>query len=241
MKLFCLAHAGGSAQRLARVLGTHLPDAETVPLVLAGRGVRANEPAYEGWQDATHDLASRLAGSLDGSAGGGTYGIVGHSFGALLGHELAHRMRELGQPQPGLLVVAGRNPPHLPPGPSPLRAGGMSDEDLFAALVAIGGASPRAAGPLTYRTFLPPLRNDLRMALGYKPPAERAPLGCRMVVLYGREDPLTSGTLMPQWGRYTSGRFELHAFQGDHFFVVNNAREVAPVISQSVSFRAQAA
>jgi medium-chain acyl-[acyl-carrier-protein] hydrolase len=227
MKLFCLAHAGGSAPRLARAVGSRIRGVETVPLELAGRGTRWQEPGYAGWPDATRDLCERVAERLDGRP----YGLLGHSVGALLAYELAQRMREIGAVRPEILVVAARNPPHLPPEVPP-RVTDLSDEDLFATLVSLGGVSPRAAGPLTYRTFLPALRSDLRLAHHYAPRIDRQPLDTPLLVLYGKQDQLTSGVLMPQWGRYTAAGFEVRAFHGDHFFVLSNASDVAPIIGQ---------
>lgn len=237
MKLFCLAHAGGSAPRLARAIGSRLDidsGIHAVPLELSGRGGRWDEPQYRGWPDAVHDLTERVLRQLDGAA----YALLGHSVGALLAYELGQRLRELGLPQPRFLVVAGRNPPHLPPD-VPSRVTDLPDEELFATLVSLGGVSPRAAGPLTYRTFLPALRSDLRLAHTYVPRVDRPRLQTEMLVLYGRQDRLTSGSVMAQWSRYTAGRFELQAFSGDHFFVLSRAAEVSPVIEQLVTVSAR--
>src|SRR5262245_23414340 len=105
MKLFCLPYAGGSAHRLAATLGPHLAGAGTVALELPGRGARWRENPYADWEAATDDLLPRLAGELDGTG----YGLLGHSFGALLGYELAQRMAAAGAP-PSFLAVSGRTP-----------------------------------------------------------------------------------------------------------------------------------
>lgn len=216
MRLFCLPHAGGSAVRMARVLGPRLADEgiDAVPVELPGRGARWREPAYPGWPAAVRDLTDRVERELDERP----YGILGHSVGALLAYEVAQRLRDRGARDPLLLAVAARNPPHLPPSAVSVHAADQTDEELFAALVALGGASPRAAGPLTYRAFLPVLRADLALARRYVPRVDRPPLDCPVLALSGRDDPLTTAAAMASWRGYGTGA-ALHTVAGGHFFV----------------------
>ena len=65
-------------------------DAVTVPLELPGRGDRRHEQPYRSWQEATTDLADRVAEAV---ADGGEYALLGHSLGAALAYEIAHRLR----------------------------------------------------------------------------------------------------------------------------------------------------
>jgi len=237
MKLFCLPHAGGSAVRIARAFGAGPGGLEPVPLELPGRGERWREPVYVDWSAATYDLAQRLVAELDHTG----YALFGHSFGALLAYEVAVWLRDIGAPPPSVLVVSGRNPPHLSPEATPFRAGEMSDEELFAALVALGGAARAAAGPLTYRTFLPALREDLRLVRRYAATAGRRPLDVPLLVLYGRQDPLTAAAVMGQWSRYTSAGCQVHPFAGGHFFMLEQAAQVAAVIGRGAAVPALAA
>lgn len=223
MRLYCLPHAGGSARRLARTIGSRIAGVTTVPLELPGRGTRWREPGYARWDDAIDDLTRRLTADLDG----GAYGLLGHSLGALLAYEVALRM---GDTAPELLVVSGRNPPHLPPRAELRRAATLSDEELFGVLVTLGGVSPKAAGELTYRTFLSTLRDDLRLASTYRPLGGRAPLRSPLLVVYGKDDQLTSAALMHEWRGYTSARCVVYPCRGGHFFLLSEPDEVARVI-----------
>ncbi|HKN97418.1 MAG TPA: alpha/beta fold hydrolase [Pseudonocardiaceae bacterium] len=224
MRLFCLPPAGGSGRALAAALSGV---ADTVPLELPGRGARWQEQPYRSWDEATTDLAGRLARAV---AGGGEYALLGHSLGAVLAYEIAHRLRAR---PPAVLVVVARNPPHRPPERTALHDEGASDRELFDAVVALGGASPRAAGPLTYRTFLPVLRADLRLAAGYRP--SPPPVASRLVVLYAGQDALTSAESMPGWADYTTGCVHLHEVPGDHFFVMREDPAVRSLIAGSLA------
>jgi surfactin synthase thioesterase subunit len=235
MKLFCLPHAGGSARRIAAALGPYLDGAEPVPLELPGRGERWREPAYLDWTRATRDLAWRLQNTLDDVH----YGLYGHSLGALLAYELTHHLhqqRGLHElPPPALLVVSGRNPPHLRPEVAMPHTSGTSDEELFATLVRLGGISASAAGPLTYRAFLPALRDDLRLARRYSPDPDRPPLPVPLLVMYGRDDPLTSPAAASGWCRYSSIGCTVREFPGDHFFPLHHPADVGAVVGPQLA------
>ncbi|MEK8107754.1 MFS transporter [Micromonospora sp. M12] len=187
----------------------------------AGPGARWREPSCRDWPELLDDLTGRIADELDGTP----YGLFGHSLGALVGYELAHRLRCAGD-APDLLVLAGRNPPWMPPGPALRHAAELSDQELFARLVALGGADARSAGPLTYRTFLPTLRADLRLAHSYRPGSPRPRLASPVVVLHGGDDPLTSPQALAGGPRSPP---ELPAARGPggHFFPLERPAEVA--------------
>ncbi|HEY1571230.1 MAG TPA: alpha/beta fold hydrolase [Pseudonocardiaceae bacterium] len=225
MRLLCLPPAGGSGRALAAALRGV---ADTVPLELPGRGTRRHEQPHRSWQEATTDLADRVAEAV---ADGGEYALLGHSLGAALAYEIAHRLRATAPP--AALVVIARNPPHRPPERTALHDEGASDRELFDAVVALGGVSPRAAGPLTYRTFLPVLRADLRLAADYRP--SPPPVSSRLVVLHATGDALTSAASMPGWAAYTTGCLHLHEVPGDHFFVMRGDPAVGSLIAESLA------
>ncbi|WDZ83825.1 thioesterase II family protein [Micromonospora cathayae] len=231
MRLFCLPHAGGSAGTYRRLLGNRVAGVRVTALEPAGRGTRSHEPPYRTMRDTADDLGDRAADVLAADDQDG-YALLGHSLGALLALEVAHRLTRLGRPAPRLLVVSGRNPPHLAPEATDLHRTDLSDEDLFARLVAIGGATARASGPLIYRTFMPVLRADLVLAGSYRAPAGRHPLDCPLLVLYGRGDPLTSVAALRQWRDYTSGPYRFRSLSGGHFFPMERPGDFAAVVEE---------
>jgi surfactin synthase thioesterase subunit len=224
MRVFCLPPAGGSGRALAAAL---CDVGDTVPLELPGRGARWQERPYRSWDQAVTDLADRLGAEV---GDGGEYALLGHSLGAVLGYEIAHRLRAR---PPAALVVVARNPPHRPPERTTLHNTAASDEELFQAVVALGGASPRAAGPLTYRTFLPVLRADLRLAADYRPTPPS--VSSRLVVLHATDDALTSAESMPDWAAYTTGCTHLYEVPGDHFFVLRRDPALAALIADALA------
>jgi surfactin synthase thioesterase subunit len=231
MRVVCLAHAGGHARPMARLLAGH-DGLHPVPVDRRGTASRWAQPHYRDWPDAVGDLLQQVTDAR----GSGPYALFGHSFGALLAHELAHHLQQAGDP-PELLVLSGRNPPHLPSAATAWRPAELTDEQLFDRLVAIGGADPRAAGALTYQTFLPGLRADLTLAATYRPAPGRPPLTARMLVLYGTGDPLTQAHHLPEWGRYTTAGCTVVPFAGGHFFLSERRAEVAALVQREAAGR----
>jgi pyochelin biosynthesis protein PchC len=226
MKIFTLAHAGGSARGYRRLFGD-APGFAIQPLEMAGRGTRWREQPLLTIPAVARDLLPTL---------GGDFVLFGHSLGALVAYELA-RQAQLSGRRPRLLVVSGRNPPHRPPDTSQLSQPGLSDAELFANLVKLGGAVARGAGPLTYETFLPTLRADLLLAGDYLPLQTGPLLTCPVLVLSGADDPLTTDSDLEQWRRYTSGPCAVRSFPGGHFFLEDHAAQILAAIGSMLEVR----
>lgn len=209
LTLFCLAHAGGSALPYTR--WTDLPPGVRIePLELPGHGSRLREPLRQTMDDLVAELLPRLR------AVEGPFALFGHSFGALLGYEVARRLERSGQ-RPAALLVAGRNGPTRPLSHRPIHA---LPEDAFLRGLRRFGGLPEALldQPELLRMYLPVLRCDLRIVETYTRSAG-PPLTAPVVALAGRRDVLTDAPGMLAWERETLGTFDLSLLPGGHFFL----------------------
>ena len=105
--LFCFAHAGAGASVYRPWTG--MAPFRVAPVQYPGREERLGE-------DPVPDI-SRLAALAETevlSKAGGRYALFGHSMGAMVAYELAHRLKGKPVPQPAALFVSGRQPPHHP-------------------------------------------------------------------------------------------------------------------------------
>lgn len=211
LRLYCLAHAGGSALPYARWARWLPPTVRIEPLELPGHGSRLREPPRQRLADLLPELQRTVE-----AAGPAPFALFGHSFGALLGHALARRLEGSGTP-PVALLVAGRNGPTRPLSHRPIHQ--LPHETFVAGLRRFGGL-PEALWeqPELLRMYLPALRADLRMVETYTRPPGPA-LQVPISAFSGRQDVLTDPAGMVAWARETTGTFGLALLPGGHFFL----------------------
>ena len=212
LRLFCVPHAGGSARVFHGWHRYAPPGIEVVPPDPAGSGARAGVPAARSVREAAGDFAT----TVRALAGPMPYVLLGHSMGSLIAYEMAASGAAEDLPEPALVVVSGRNPPHCQPGWT-RRVLRLSDDGLLAELRSLGSVPSGLSPSIAARFFLPDLRADLRMALGYVSGERPRRTAAPMLVLAGRQDPLVDGTRLAEWGRHTDGGHTVVRHDGGHF------------------------
>ena len=211
VRLFCLPPAGGAAS-FYRDWGDALPPGvEVCPVQLPGRETRLRERPYTRLDPLLEGLVGALAPYLDRP-----FAIFGHSMGALVGFELARRLRAGAAPEPLLLVVSGHSAPHLPLGHAPLHA--LPTAQLVEAVRDLNGTPEEVLGNSELRELvLPAIRADFEVCETYVH-QPHPPLSCRVVAFGGTGDPLVSRTQLAGWRQHTNGPFAMTMLPGDHFF-----------------------
>jgi medium-chain acyl-[acyl-carrier-protein] hydrolase len=149
------------------------------------------------------------------------FAFFGHSMGALVAFETARRLRDQGN-GPQALFLSAREAPHLSKGREPLES--LPDDEFIDAMDRIYGGVPAILREdFEFRDiYLPPLRADVTAVSHYRL-IEGIPLDCPIHVLGGLSDRSVSRESLNAWDRHTAGRFGVHLFPGDHFYV-NTAR-----------------
>jgi surfactin synthase thioesterase subunit len=211
-QLFCLPHAGGSAV-MYHAWRSRLADAALVrPVDLPGHGSRRREPLVADIGALTRTLADELAAGIEGP-----YALFGHSFGAVVAFELAHRLSALAGP-PVALIVSGRNSPRTPHVLPPLHD--APPAELLSGLRTLEGNLPAIEdSPELLSLFLPPLRADLRMTETYRRPAELPPLACPVHVFAGDLDPAVDAPGLAAWAAETTGPCRVTTVRGGHMML----------------------
>ena len=203
--LFCLAHAGGSAQsfRPWRDDGLAL-GLDVAPVELPGHGRRLLEPPH----DCVASLVATLAPLLATYRGGRAFALFGHSMGAVLAYALARA-----EPPAALFVSAA-----CAPGQPVLAGVDTADDDAQRALLRRLSATPQDIldGELM-ELILPTFRADLRLMEDVATLGLQA-LECPIRTYGGTQDPLVSAADLAAWRALTHGLFSSRTFAGGHFF-----------------------
>ncbi|MFG2040385.1 thioesterase II family protein [Dactylosporangium sp. NPDC048998] len=213
LRLFCFPHAGGGSrfynlwrQRLAPQV------VEVCAIVLPGRDGRLLEPPYTRMEPLVSDLVEALRPHLDRP-----FAFFGHSLGAAVAYETAHRLRQLGLPQPRCLFASGRRAPHSPVPPPFTHQ--LSDADLVSEVLSLNGLPEKALRrPRALEAILPSLRADYQINDTYLPSAGLR-LAFPVYAYAGDDDPLALPVDVAGWRLTTTGAFRVRVFPGDHFYL----------------------
>ncbi len=223
LRLFCFAYAGGSAlifRSWQAVLG---PKIEVCAIQLPGRGTRMMEPLYNDMQELVPVIAKVIA-----SQNNMPFAFFGHSLGALLSFEVARYCQLQHLPQPVHLIASGSSAPQNRTRSKNLHL--MSNEELIKELGKFNGTPPEvlAHGALM-ELACPIIRADFSLVENwqYRPmPLLSLPL----TVFAGWEDDRVNEDQVNDWKKETTGAFNVKWFEGGHFFINTEAREVQTAV-----------
>ncbi|WP_187434297.1 thioesterase II family protein [Paenibacillus methanolicus] len=221
--LFCFPYAGGAAAEFLKWQAYAHDSITIVPVDLAGKGSRKQEPFCSTMEEAVADAYTTVTARLDGQP----YAIFGHSMGAILAFELARRIRQQSAyPSPDHLFVSGRNPPHVPRRAEAKVVHELDDDAFIEEITQFGGIpEDLLAHRKLLRLFVPILRKEYEVSERYVFRPNDTMLDCDISVLYGTEDH-SLPEIMSQWQRHTTGRIAMQAYEGGHFFIHEHGEQV---------------
>jgi len=227
LRLFCFPHAGGGAS-IFRSWQKHLPpEIEVVPVQLPGREDRICEPAFTELAPLVATLADVLLPALDIP-----FAFYGHSFGALLGFELARYLYRTWRKTPVHLFVGASIAPQLL---NPFEFGNhSSDSALIKLLHEFGTPAEVLENQQLMAAFLPTIKADFAALNSYVySPSE--PLDCPIAAFGGLQDTRVSRKSSAAWYEQTKSSFSLQMFPGKHLFLDSNRQLILPIIHQQLS------
>jgi surfactin synthase thioesterase subunit len=228
-KLVCLPYAGAGAsfyRPWAALAGDAL---EIVPLQLPGRERLIDERPHRDVHQAVDTLLPQLRKRL--GSGDHRVALFGHSLGAVLAYELAHRLTT----EPGVQVV------HLFVSGSPRpgqgreqRASGLSDDDFLARVGEFAGYShPAFDDPEMREMLLPTLRADVEMHETYVP-STSLPLDAPLTVIRGEDDTLVGHDDAASWDKACGRDFDHVEIPGGHMYLTESAPALVRMIVSKV-------
>jgi medium-chain acyl-[acyl-carrier-protein] hydrolase len=229
LRLFCLPYAGGSATVYRAWLDALPAGVEVCPVELPGRGARITERPFDRLAPLADAVAQALRPHLDRP-----FAIFGHSMGAVLGFELARRLRAREGLVPRALFMSGRSAPQIRW--TGTHAHLLGEAELIEHLRTLNGTPPAVLEhPELLELVLPLLRADFAVSETYEH-APDDPFDVPLIVFGGDGDPEVARAELDAWREHTRGPFRVHVFAGDHFFL--QARQVELLATLGAELRA---
>ncbi|WP_329083802.1 MULTISPECIES: thioesterase II family protein [unclassified Streptosporangium] len=225
-RLFCLAHAGGSANAY-RAWSELLPaSVELHATQLPGRADRFTEPLPDDMDALADEVTGSMLPLLDRR-----FALFGHSMGATLAYEVTRRLEARGI-APAQLFVSGARAPH---DPRDRPAISEYDDDRFVAeLARLGGTEVEILSHRAMRELvLPYVRADFRLVEAYRH-RPGPPLHTPISALVGDADPVVTPVQAKSWEALTSSGFSLTVFPGDHFYLQPRRAPVVEEIARTL-------
>lgn len=227
-RLFCFPYAGTGPVVFR---DWHLGLSEKIDvwsILLPGRESRIRETPFLQLRPLIETLVHEFKDFQDQP-----FAFFGHSLGALIAFELTLQLRRQSFCLPTHLFLSGR------------RASGLQDprphihnldDDAFAEAIQQrynGIPDIILQEPDLLDLFLPIIRADFSILETYEYTPE-IPLEIPISVFGGLQDPAASRQELEAWKDFTTRKFDIHMFPGNHFFIQDHRRQLLEVISTSL-------
>lgn len=224
--LYCLPCAGASATmylRWRRILPAWV---NVVPVELPGRGMRIGEPFVEDFQTLVGQICSEIAQGKNTR-----WAIFGHSMGALLAYGVTLHLQSIHADMPTVLFASGSPAPSLR---DPERFPDTNDDAALITDLRKQGGTPQEVfdSPELLSLTLDVLRADYRVCktFGYR---RSTPLPLPVQVFAGRHDDIEPHRIEAWWDE-TDETFALNWFDGGHFFIREQEKQVLRIVERSL-------
>ena len=188
------------------------PEIDVWPVQLPGRETRINEKPFTDVTSLVQAIGEVIDPCLNVP-----FGFFGHSYGGLIGFELARHLRRYGGPDPTCLFVSGCGAPDMPKTESPIH--NLPENEFLEEIRQLNSTPQEVLENKELRNFiLPSLRADFKAVETYRFYDEIA-LSYPLFVLGGLQDGIVERSRLEGWKAHTSSIATLKMFPGDHFFL----------------------
>ena len=203
--------AGGCAANFRR----YTLNKDLVAYEYPGHWTRYEEPLIE----KPYDLIESIFRDIIGGKYGDEVELLGHSMGGLLAWLIADRLIKLGFKVNHLYIAACCEPQIKPTFVEVIK----NDDDIKNTLKSLRQFPERVLNSDFFNdNLLPPIRTDFSIVKLLTETMQEQDLGALPVDItcfYGADDPIAHRKDMLGWSKYTSGKYRIIGFKGDHFFL----------------------
>ncbi len=225
---FCLPYAGGSEAIYYKWTKYLNPSIELSPIELKGRGKRYNEIFYETIDEAVEDILKNIKYRIIDN----DYAIYGHSMGSLLAYELYYKIKKQKLRKPIHIFFSGYKAPNIIRKKENIYT--LPDYDFIKKVIELGGTPEELSNnEELLDIFIPIIRNDFKILENYNYEKKEDKIECDVSILNGKQDSINLEEILA-WEKHVGKGFKVYSFEGDHFFINNNAKNINSIINSTL-------
>lgn len=228
MRLFCFPYAGGSGHVFISWKDKLPKDVELGLIQIPGRGTRITEQPYTDIEALVEALAVGLMPELNKP-----FAFFGHSMGSVVSFELARYLRRKQVKMPQALFAAGRMAPQIRD--EDRKTFDLPKDQLIEEIKRLNGTPAEVLENQELMDMvLPILRADFQVCETYAYRSE-LPLACPITAFGGIDDANVNQESLSAWQHQTTGRFDSHWVEGDHFFLHSSRDQLLSLLSHEMN------
>lgn len=234
--IFCIPYAGGAASAYGELKTiAEKRNLRLVPLELAGHSSRLSEVPYKDFSAAVEDCYKMITDYLHRNYVE-NYAVFGHSMGSWIAYELVEKLKK--NPtidNPVRLFLSANTIPQIE---IKRKTEQFTDDEFWNWIYELGGLEKQLYEMTEFKDYiLPIIRNDYRILEKYA--GEKVPvkdLSMELCMMGGREDDISQEEFM-KWNQFTSQRFEMKWFNGNHFYFRDEPNRVVDYFCQKMQIQ----
>jgi surfactin synthase thioesterase subunit len=229
-RLYIFPHAGGSTQYYAPFAQAFTSDIKRIAVQYPGRKGSHDVASFTGISDLA-DRVCRMLSPLNPSDG--KVAFFGHSMGALVAFEVAHRLEASGSPIAALFVSACAAPgrigyEHIP----------ESDRGLLDAVSEMTGVNPEFLENEEFAAKILPTLRGFKAIANYDCAPETT-VSCPIFAFLGDDDDVATSDKVAPWVERTTAEFSARVFTGHHFYINDHLPELVSDLEDKLSAQCQ--
>lgn len=228
--LICIPYAGASATSIYQKWNYFINDSiEVVPLELSGHGIKMDEPLLYTMDEIVEYLFENLKKIYLHSKF--SYAFFGHSMGTIVIYELMKRIYKFNLIPPIHIFVSGRYTPNH----SEIKhISNLNDDDFRKEIISYGGIPTEILEDTSILDFfIPSIKADYTSIESYIF-VPSVIWNVDISVFSGKEDDDIKYYDYSEWKNFTRGKTDFYEFNGDHFFINSEYKQIIKIIEKTL-------
>ena len=224
IQLFFLPYAGGSSFSFMKVIRFLKPEIEAVTIEYAGRGKRKEEPFIMSYEDFLSDIVQVIKEKRKDDL---PYALFGYSMGSALSYDICTKKMLGADPVHCFFCAEGGLA-----SPNPARDYDVLPEEEFKEkIINLGGIDTRMLeNQEVFDEYIKLILADHHILGQFR--YEGRKVYCPASIMYGEDD--MTCIHMDDWKYIVENNIDYHKFEGGHFFINFQFRNVAKIINSKI-------